>query len=104
MGIVTKSCHRIIEVKMKTFCLLLVLLQLARCQIVVDVDPMEVDEHAVANPEWDRTLICCTFGRQRCVTSCASQSCTASCTARCGLLRTCTPLTCSDLTSSRTPA
>merc|ERR1711872_293805 len=99
-----KSCQDILEVKMKTFCLLLVLLQLARSQIVVDVDPMEVDEHAVANPELDRTLICCTFGRQGCVTSCANQICTSSCTARCGLLRTCTPLTCSDLTSNCTPA
>merc|ERR1719228_1568162 len=94
----TKSCQDILEVKMKTFCLLLVLLQLARSQIVVDVDPMEVDEHAVANPELDRTLICCTFGRQRCVTSCASQACTA----RCGLLRTCTALTCSTLTTNCT--
>merc|ERR1711872_629179 len=94
------TSQHILEVKMKTFCLLLVFFQLARSQIVVDVDPVEVDEHAAANPELDRTLICCTFGRQRCVNACANQKCTSECTARCGLLRTCEALDCKTIASS----
>merc|ERR1712021_104595 len=84
---------------MRTFaiiCAFFIIFQAVRAQIEVEIDPAELEEHAMAtNEDLDRTILCCAFGASRCTTSCANQACTASCTARCGLLRVCSAQLCS---------
>merc|ERR1712168_388297 len=85
----------------KMFQYLFLLFALAAAKdLVVDVD-MENIETDVDEPSLlDRTALCCAFGRNRCVSACSGQLCTSSCTARCGIFRTCSPLSCQDIASS----
>merc|ERR1711954_83990 len=105
----------------KMFQYLFLLFALAAAKdLVVDVD-MENIETDVEEPSLlDRTALCCAFGRNRCVSACSGQLCTSSCTARllpllsssiitiitiiimtrCGIFRTCSPLSCQEIASS----
>merc|ERR1711954_277305 len=85
----------------KMFQYLFLLFALAAAKdLVVDVD-MENIETDVDEPSLlDRTALCCAFGRNRCVSACSGQLCTSSCTARCGIFRTCSPLSCQEIASS----
>merc|ERR1711935_225593 len=70
-----------------TICAFSIIFQAVRAQIEVEIDPAELEEHAMATDEnLDRTILCCAFGASRCTTSC---------TARCGLLRVCSAQLCS---------
>merc|ERR1711928_93528 len=78
---------------------LLVTLAAAK-ELVVDIDLDSVEADVSQPSLLDRTALCCAFGRSRCVSACSGQLCTLSCTARCGIFRTCSPLSCQDIASS----
>merc|ERR1712168_269828 len=78
---------------------LLVTLAAAK-ELVVDIDLVNVEADVDQPSFLDRTALCCAFGRSRCVSACSGQLCTSSCTARCGIFRTCSPLSCQEIASS----
>merc|ERR1711951_320358 len=89
------TSQHILEAKMKTFCLLLVLLQLSMSDFNVDDDNAELEKFAEANPVLDRSNMCLLFGKTRCASACGRQKCSSKCSVTCSGSKT--EFTCSDI-------